>query len=80
MEQNLTARFARAHGSTQAIIRKEVTDVTVARVSCALPTNGIQDHTVNRLLLMSNSEHHLPAVPMAFYIRPQEGNDASMLR
>lgn len=75
VEQSLTARFTRAHGPTQAIIRKEVTDATVARVTCALPTGGLQDHTVNRLLLMSNSEHHLPAVPMAFYIRPQEGKD-----
>jgi hypothetical protein len=32
------------------------------------PRAGIQDNTVNRLLLMSSSEKHLPNVPMAFYI------------
>lgn len=71
VEQNLAARFARSHGSAQAIVRRQAADTTAASVSCVFPTGGIQDRTVNRLLLMSNSEHHLPAVPMAFYIRPE---------
>jgi len=40
-----------------------------ARVSCVFPGGGIQDNTVNRLLLMSSSEKHLPNVPMAFHIK-----------
>ena len=39
------------------------------RIQTALPAQGIQDHTINRLLLMSSSEHHLSRVPMAFFIR-----------
>lgn len=40
-----------------------------AKIQAALPAQGIQDHTINRLLLMSSSEHHLSSVPMAFFIR-----------
>jgi hypothetical protein len=36
---------------------------------CAFPLGGVQDNTVNRLLLMSNAERHLPSVPMAFFIK-----------
>jgi hypothetical protein len=39
-------------------------------MSCAAPLGGIQDNTVNRLLLMSSSENHLPNVPLAFFIEP----------
>ena len=35
---------------------------------CAFPVGGIQDNTVNRLLLMSSCEKYLPSVPMAFCI------------
>ena len=35
-------------------------------------TGGIQDNTVNRLLLMSSSERHLSDVPMAFFIEPAD--------
>ena len=42
-------------------------------MSCVFAPTGIQDNTINRLLLMSSSEHHLPMVPMAFYIqRPDQ--------
>jgi Protein of unknown function (DUF4238) len=67
-EAHLTARFARAHGSAQATIEKARIPVKEARISCAFPSGGIQDNTVNRLLLMSSSERHLPSVPMAFFI------------
>jgi hypothetical protein len=40
-----------------------------ARVSCVFPDGGIQDNTVNRLLLMSSSEKHLPNVSTAFHIK-----------
>jgi Protein of unknown function (DUF4238) len=68
VEQNLAARFTRAHASAQAAIRKARIPVKEARLSSAFPPGGIQDNTVNRLLLMSSSEAHLPAVPMAFFI------------
>jgi hypothetical protein len=41
-----------------------------AQVLSMFPMGGLQDNTVNRLLLMSSSEHHLPNVPMAFFIKP----------
>jgi hypothetical protein len=37
-----------------------------------LPPGGIQDNTVNRLLLMSSSEWHICGVPMAFFIEPAD--------
>jgi hypothetical protein len=43
---------------------------------CAFPVGGIQDNTVNRLLLMSGSERHLPNVPMAFFIKGRAPRDA----
>lgn len=78
VEENLAARFSRAHRSAQTIIRKQMTGVTAASVTCVFPRNGIQDRSVNRLLLMSSSEHHLPAVPMAFYIQAHGSGDALM--
>jgi hypothetical protein len=68
-EQGLAARFARSHASAQAALHKRGEPGNEGRVSCLFPPTGIQDNTVNRLLLMSNSEHHLPMVPMAFYIQ-----------
>ena len=52
--------------------RKEATfDPTLseARISCLWPAGGIQDNTVNRLLLMSSSEHHLASAPMALFVK-----------
>ncbi len=68
VEARLTARFARAHGPAQATIAKADVPAKEARISCVFPSGGIQDNTVNRLLLMSSSERHLPSVPMAFLI------------
>ena len=67
-ESQLNARFARAHMPAQAAIKKARIRAGEARISCFFPTGGIQDNTVNRLLLMSSSERHLPSVPMAFFI------------
>jgi hypothetical protein len=67
-EAHLTARFARAHAPAQATIEKARISAKKARISCVFPSGGIQDNTVNRLLLMSSSERHLPSVPMAFFI------------
>jgi hypothetical protein len=70
-EGRLAARFARAHSPAQAVIKKARILSKDARLSCVFPRAGIQDNTVNRLLLMSNSERHLPSVPMAFLIGGQ---------
>jgi uncharacterized protein YchJ len=71
-EGHVSARFARAHLSAQAAIRKARIPVKEAHISCAFPLGGIRDNTVNRLLLMSSSERHLPSVPMAFFISAKE--------
>ncbi|WP_207795644.1 hypothetical protein [Phyllobacterium zundukense] len=71
LEGHLTARFARAHSSAQAAITKARIPAKEARISCVFSPGGIQDNTVNRLLLMSSSERHLTSVPMAFFIERQ---------
>jgi hypothetical protein len=68
VEQGLAGRFARIHSAAQAVLEKMEVEVKKAQVLSMFPKGGIQDNTVNRLLLMSSSEHHLPNVPMAFYI------------
>lgn len=67
-EAHLNARFAKAHALVQAAIEKARVRAKQGRISCFFPPGGIQDNTVNRLLLMSSSERHLPNVPMAFFI------------
>jgi hypothetical protein len=42
------------------------------KLTAAMPIGGIQDNTVNRLLLMSSSEHHDAAVATAFLVSPWE--------
>ena len=67
-EAQLISRFAKIHAPAQAAITKARVPAKEARISCVFPSRGIQDNTVNRLLLMSSSEKHLPSVPMAFFI------------
>lgn len=67
-EAGLTARLTRLHRTSQKQLRKEVKSLSYGRVRGLFPAGGIQDNTVNRLLLMSSSEHHLPSVPMVFFI------------
>ena len=71
MEASLAARFVKAHQSTQVLIKKAQVPIKEARISCVFPSGGIQDNTINRLLVMSSSERHLPSVPMAFFIQAQ---------
>jgi hypothetical protein len=68
IEANLTARFGRARNAAEQLMKKTELSCYRGRVSGLFPTNGIQHNHVNRLLLMSSSEHHSPNVPMAFYI------------
>lgn len=68
VEAHLNSRFHKVHAAVQDAIGKARTNVKRGRMSCVAPHGGIQDNTVNRLLLMSSSERHLPSVPMAFFI------------
>ena len=67
-EAHLAARFARTHDRAQARMGMNGVRTKVARISCLFPLGGIWHNTVNRLLLMSSSEAHLPSLPMAFFI------------
>lgn len=67
-EAGLAARLTRLHRTSQARLRKTVKTSSLGRVHGIFPAGGIQDNTVNRLLLMSSSEHHLHNVPAAFLI------------
>lgn len=68
VEAGIAARFTRANKAAQSSLNKRKIETASGRVNCAFPWGGFQDNNVNRLLLMSSSEHHLPSVPMAFYI------------
>lgn len=71
-EASLKARFVREHAPSQAAVQKARVAVKDGRLACAFPPGGIQDNTVNRLLLMSSSERHLPHVPMAFFLEARK--------
>ncbi len=68
-EAGLASRFVSTHTAAQNALRKRGDVGNNGRISCFFAPTGIQDNTINRLLLMSSSEHHLPMVPMAFYIQ-----------
>lgn len=72
-EAQFAGQFARIHRRAQAGIRKRRLSSKEGRITCAFPSGGIQDNNINRLLLMSSSEHHLPYVPMAFFIEGANG-------
>jgi hypothetical protein len=65
-EAQFAGRFAKDHAAAQAAFRKSGVFAKEGRISCILLPEGIQDNTINRLLLMSSSERHLSNVPMAF--------------
>jgi hypothetical protein len=71
-EAQFVSRFVKAHTSAQASFKKSSVPLKEGRISCVLPPGGIQDNTVNRLLLMSSSEKHMASVPMAFFIEPAD--------
>lgn len=52
----------------QSLIARAKVPAVVARLTTEFRFGGFQDNTINRLLLMSNSEHHLHSVPMATLI------------
>jgi hypothetical protein len=67
-EQSLNGRFVKLHSKSQSAVKEFGAATKEGRVRCAFPPDGIQDNSINRLLLMSSSEYHLSSVPMAFYI------------
>jgi hypothetical protein len=71
-EAQMVGRFAKTHSAAQSALQKSGVPVKDGRISCVFPPGGIQDNTVNRLLLMSSSERHLSSVPMAFLIAPAD--------
>lgn len=73
-ETSLAARFSKVHKSAQTIVQKSRMPENAGKLTGFFPAGGIQDNTVNRLLLMSSSEHHLPAVPMAFFMETEEAS------
>jgi hypothetical protein len=68
-EASLNADFKRVHTSAVQVAKKSGAHQSQARMSCLWPAGGIQDNTVNRLLLMSSSEHHLAGAPMALFVK-----------
>jgi hypothetical protein len=71
-EAQLVSRFDKTHASAQARLKKSGAPIKEARISCVFPPGGMQDNTVNRLLLMSSSERHSASVPMAFLVEPAD--------
>lgn len=67
-EASLAGRITKLHRESQKQLAKVAPSVSLGRIHALFPAGGIQDNTVNRLLLMSSSEHHLPSVPAAFFI------------
>lgn len=67
-ESQFSARFPDIHAAAQNAIKRSGMASRDCSISCVLPAGGIQDNTINRLLLMSSSERHLSSVPMAFFI------------
>lgn len=71
-EAQMVSRFVRTHSAAQGALQRSGVPAKDGRISCVVPPGGIQDNSVNRLLLMSSSERHLSSVPMAFLIEAAE--------
>jgi hypothetical protein len=67
-EKHLAARFTRGKRAVDTAIDKADIPYVPGNVTSLFRIGGLQDNTINRLLLMSSSEYHLPSVPMATYI------------
>lgn len=71
-EAHAASRFAKIHQEAQKRLRKQASPYSLGTVRGVFPLGGIRDNTVNRLLLMSGSDHHLQSVPAAFFIEPSD--------
>lgn len=67
-EEHLAARFRRQRDSMRSLIARAKVPAVAAHLTTVFRFGGFQDNTINRLLLMSRSEHHLHSVPMATLI------------
>ncbi|MGH0315149.1 DUF4238 domain-containing protein [Sinorhizobium meliloti] len=67
-EAQLAARFSRRKTGTHRIIQRAGVAHSLGRLQLVMRIGGIQDNTINRLLLMSSSKRHLSGVPMALFI------------
>jgi hypothetical protein len=76
-EAQLVGQFAKVHVAAQAALKKSGAIIKEGRISCVLPPEGIQDNTINRLLLMSSSERHISNVPIAFFIEENGMEESS---
>jgi hypothetical protein len=78
-EAQLIGRFTKMHAVAQAGLKKSGVVIKEGRISCVFPPEGIQDNTINRLLLMSSSERHLSSVPMAFFVEEHRSGERPIL-
>lgn len=67
-ESQIPGRFSTAHAALQGELQRTVAPALPAKVQCIMPSGGIRDNTINRLLLMSSVDHYSERVPMAFFI------------
>lgn len=67
-ESQLPRRFATAHAALQKELMRTSAAALPAKVLCIMPSGGIRDNTVNRLLLMSSIDNYSERVPMAFFV------------
>lgn len=68
-EKHLLANLTKGNAAYSQAAEQSAFIRGKVRIECAFPQGGIYDSTINRLLLMSSSEHHLSSVPMAFYLK-----------
>ncbi|WP_299346513.1 DUF4238 domain-containing protein [uncultured Maritalea sp.] len=67
-ELQLAARFQRDKRGVDVALENASVPHALGKVTSIFRLGGFQDNTVNRLLLMSSSEHHLQSVPMATFV------------
>lgn len=67
-EAQLAAQYSRRKTGTHRIIQRAGVAHSLGRLQLVMRIGGIQDNTINRLLLMSSSKRHLSWVPMALFI------------
>ncbi|WP_454718334.1 DUF4238 domain-containing protein [Caulobacter segnis] len=68
-EAGLVARFGQIHAKALTALAKRNIATNTVKMQLATPAEGIQDNTINRLLLMTNSEYHWDRVPMAVFMQ-----------
>jgi hypothetical protein len=67
-EAQLPKRVIAAHAEQMAAAKLVELGPLMAKIHCLIPSAGMRDNSVNRLLVMSGVEHYRESVPMAFYI------------